>query len=287
MMEKGRKRQGWVVVEAEGKATIAGARRSEGTGMGRYVGRNVGYGMLRWALPLVLSTLLARRKQEKDSNKHTFGIISHKARVMNQPGRRNMELLDLRKKKVSAAVKGHNAKVGGIRSLRFADNITTLVLQQYPLAEVQLEGDGEGEGGGSKALFLEKVRQSNAACQSGDFETAVALYTEAIALDPHNHILYSNRSAAHIKLAKFAHALQDATKARELNPKWPKRLPRTLCRPCQLNINKNVKWWVARAARPGPSPTLSLPLSLTSSSHQLPTSSLLLFNSHLSFSSSA
>ncbi|KAK8735667.1 hypothetical protein OTU49_005256 [Cherax quadricarinatus] len=85
-----------------------------------------------------------------------------------------------------------------------------------------LEVEGEVEGGGSKALFLEKVRQSNAACQSGDFETAVALYTEAIALDPHNHILYSNRSAAHIKLAKFAHALQDATKARELNPKWPK-----------------------------------------------------------------
>ncbi|KAK8404512.1 hypothetical protein O3P69_007629 [Scylla paramamosain] len=106
-----------------------------------------------------------------------------------------MELLDLRKKKVSGVVKGHSAK---------------------------LEVDGEGEGGGSKALFLEKVRQSNAACQSGDFETAVALYTEAIALDPHNHILYSNRSAAHIKLAKFAHALQDATKARELNPKWPK-----------------------------------------------------------------
>ena len=90
------------------------------------------------------------------------------------------------------------------------------------LCPQQLEVDGEGEGGGSKALFLEKVRQSNAACQSGDFETAVALYTEAIALDPHNHILYSNRSAAHIKLAKFAHALQDATKARELNPKWPK-----------------------------------------------------------------
>ncbi|XP_042239869.1 tetratricopeptide repeat protein 28-like [Homarus americanus] len=112
-----------------------------------------------------------------------------------QPGLGTMELLDLRKKKISATTKSHGAK---------------------------LEVDGEGEGGGSKALFLEKVRQSNAACQSGDFETAVALYTEAIALDPHNHILYSNRSAAHIKLAKFAHALQDATKARELNPKWHK-----------------------------------------------------------------
>lgn len=100
--------------------------------------------------------------------------------------------------------------------------VTRITLTNFSPRPLQLEGDGEGEGGGSKALFLEKVRQSNAACQSGDFETAVALYTEAIALDPHNHILYSNRSAAHIKLAKFAHALQDATKARELNPKWPK-----------------------------------------------------------------
>ena len=38
-----------------------------------------------------------------------------------------------------------------------------------------------------------KVRESNTACQAGDFEKAVSLYTEAIALDKCNHILYSNR----------------------------------------------------------------------------------------------
>uniref|UniRef100_A0A1B0CKC6 Putative g-alpha gtpase interaction protein n=1 Tax=Lutzomyia longipalpis TaxID=7200 RepID=A0A1B0CKC6_LUTLO len=66
------------------------------------------------------------------------------------------------------------------------------------------------------------VRQSNAACQSGDFTTAVALYTDALALDPTNHILYSNRSAARLKQGQFQLALQDATKARELCPQWPK-----------------------------------------------------------------
>jgi len=74
----------------------------------------------------------------------------------------------------------------------------------------------------TKAAFLEKVRQSNAACQSGDFARAVALYTEAIQLDPANHILFSNRSAAHIKMGQFSKALQDAVKAKELNPEWPK-----------------------------------------------------------------
>lgn len=74
----------------------------------------------------------------------------------------------------------------------------------------------------NRTLFLEKVRQSNAACQNGDFSTAVMLYTDALALDPGNYILFSNRSAARLKQGQFALALQDATKARELCPQWPK-----------------------------------------------------------------
>uniref|UniRef100_A0A671NHD0 Tetratricopeptide repeat protein 28 n=1 Tax=Sinocyclocheilus anshuiensis TaxID=1608454 RepID=A0A671NHD0_9TELE len=74
----------------------------------------------------------------------------------------------------------------------------------------------------SKAEFMEKVRQSNEACQLGDFQTAVKLYGEALHADPQNCILYSNRSAAHLKLGQYQTALDDAVKARLLNPKWPK-----------------------------------------------------------------
>ncbi|GCB66481.1 hypothetical protein scyTo_0015000 [Scyliorhinus torazame] len=74
----------------------------------------------------------------------------------------------------------------------------------------------------SKAAFIEKVRESNAACQSGDFTTGVQLYTEAIAADPQNCILYSNRSAVLVKLNEYEKALDDAVKARLLNPKWSK-----------------------------------------------------------------
>ncbi|XP_071789683.1 tetratricopeptide repeat protein 28-like isoform X3 [Asterias amurensis] len=73
-----------------------------------------------------------------------------------------------------------------------------------------------------RKLFQEKVRLSNEACQNSDFERAIRLYTEALVLDPANHILYSNRSAAHIKLRQYEKALHDATKARELNDKWSK-----------------------------------------------------------------
>ncbi|KAG5680211.1 hypothetical protein PVAND_009736 [Polypedilum vanderplanki] len=74
----------------------------------------------------------------------------------------------------------------------------------------------------NRILFLDKVRLSATACQNGDFATAVQLYTDALLLDPTNHILYSNRSAARLKQGQFLLALQDATKARELCPQWPK-----------------------------------------------------------------
>uniref|UniRef100_A0A182P3U2 Uncharacterized protein n=1 Tax=Anopheles epiroticus TaxID=199890 RepID=A0A182P3U2_9DIPT len=92
-------------------------------------------------------------------------------------------------------------------------------------AELILSNEPEGTPelpAANRALFLEKVRQSNTACQNGDFSTAVQLYTDALGLDPGNHILYSNRSAARLKQGQFALALQDATRARELCPQWPK-----------------------------------------------------------------
>uniref|UniRef100_A0A8C3VGS5 Tetratricopeptide repeat protein 28 n=2 Tax=Catharus ustulatus TaxID=91951 RepID=A0A8C3VGS5_CATUS len=74
----------------------------------------------------------------------------------------------------------------------------------------------------SKAEFVEKVRQSNQACHDGDFHTAIVLYNEALGVDPQNCILYSNRSAAYMKIHQYDKALDDAIKARLLNPKWPK-----------------------------------------------------------------
>lgn len=74
----------------------------------------------------------------------------------------------------------------------------------------------------SKAEFLERVRRSNQACQEGEYALAVRLYTEALSADPQNCILYSNRSAAYLRLGQYSTALDDAVKARLINPKWPK-----------------------------------------------------------------
>ncbi|XP_076020196.1 tetratricopeptide repeat protein 28 [Genypterus blacodes] len=74
----------------------------------------------------------------------------------------------------------------------------------------------------SKAEFLERVRRSNQACQQGEYGLAVNLYSEALTADPQNCILYSNRSAAYLRLGQYNTALDDAIKARLINPKWPK-----------------------------------------------------------------
>lgn len=62
----------------------------------------------------------------------------------------------------------------------------------------------------------------NAALSSGNLDEAVRQYTGAIALDPSNHVLYSNRSAAYAKMGNYAQALEDANKTVSLNPTWSK-----------------------------------------------------------------
>lgn len=80
------------------------------------------------------------------------------------------------------------------------------------------------------------------ACQSGDFLSAVALYSEALKIDPNNHILYSNRSAALIKMGQFSRALQDALKAKELNPKWSKVRKEEDFLPSIISCHGAVQW---------------------------------------------
>mmetsp|Transcript_11466 Transcript_11466/g.31287 ORF Transcript_11466/g.31287 Transcript_11466/m.31287 type:complete len:331 (+) Transcript_11466:136-1128(+) len=63
----------------------------------------------------------------------------------------------------------------------------------------------------------------------GEWSQAKDLYTQAIALDPHNAVLFSNRSAAALQLAELEDAVKDADKAIELNPSWDKGYYRKGC----------------------------------------------------------
>lgn len=61
---------------------------------------------------------------------------------------------------------------------------------------------------------------------AGNFDEAISNYTQAIALDPSNHVLFSNRSAVYLKMENGEKALEDAEKCVSLNPAWARGLGR-------------------------------------------------------------
>lgn len=64
--------------------------------------------------------------------------------------------------------------------------------------------------------------QGNEAFKNGDIPLSIKFYSEAIDMDPDNHLYYSNRSAAYMKADSKSKALWDATKCVELAPDWSK-----------------------------------------------------------------
>ncbi|KAI0170011.1 hypothetical protein GGR52DRAFT_552562 [Hypoxylon sp. FL1284] len=64
--------------------------------------------------------------------------------------------------------------------------------------------------------------QGNKAIADKKFDEAVDAFTKAISVDPSNHILYSNRSAAYASKKDWASALNDAEKTTQIKPDWPR-----------------------------------------------------------------
>jgi len=64
--------------------------------------------------------------------------------------------------------------------------------------------------------------EGNQAIKDKDFDLAIDKFTQAIAIDPSNHVFYSNRSAAYASKKDWDNALKDAEKTIEVKPDWPK-----------------------------------------------------------------
>lgn len=64
--------------------------------------------------------------------------------------------------------------------------------------------------------------RGNKAYQTGDYTTAVDLYTEGIEHEPSNAVLFSNRSAAFLNLGFYDKSKRDAEMCIQLDQKWSK-----------------------------------------------------------------
>ncbi|CAG8980559.1 hypothetical protein HYALB_00002557 [Hymenoscyphus albidus] len=62
----------------------------------------------------------------------------------------------------------------------------------------------------------------NKAIAEKNFDEAIEKFTQAIEIEPTNHIFYSNRSAAYASKKDYQHALEDANKVTEIKPDWAK-----------------------------------------------------------------
>jgi stress-induced-phosphoprotein 1 len=64
--------------------------------------------------------------------------------------------------------------------------------------------------------------QGNKFLQAKQYDEAIRAYTEAINLDPNDHIFFSNRSAAYLSKGDAASALSDGERCIKLSPQWAK-----------------------------------------------------------------
>ena len=72
----------------------------------------------------------------------------------------------------------------------------------------------------------EHRKKGNELYEQGNYPAAVKEYTEGLRRDPNSKSIFSNRSAAYIKLMDFNDALKDAEKCLSIDPNFVKAYAR-------------------------------------------------------------
>lgn len=124
---------------------------------------------------------------------------------------------------------GASAAFGGKSLLEIADAAVSTDSTSETKQEISAQ---------DKAKAESLKAEGNKAIGARDFDTAVAKYTEAIALDPYNVVYYSNRAAAYTSANQLEKAVEDAEKAIELDPTFTKAYSRLGL--AQYNLGNSV-----------------------------------------------
>jgi stress-induced-phosphoprotein 1 len=68
----------------------------------------------------------------------------------------------------------------------------------------------------------ELKKKGNEEFKNQNFEASIEYYSQAMKIEPQNHILFSNRAQAFLKLKRFEDALVDIQKTIEINSNFTK-----------------------------------------------------------------
>jgi len=102
-------------------------------------------------------------------------------------------------------------------------NRTPLTKNGDKLAEEKVEARIDAA---RKLRAQEHKTRGNEAFSAGNWLAAIAAFTDAIQEDPSDHVFFSNRSAANLKLLRTADAVNDAEQCVRLSPEWAKGFSR-------------------------------------------------------------
>jgi stress-induced-phosphoprotein 1 len=92
----------------------------------------------------------------------------------------------------------------------------------------------------NKQLAQEHKDKGNKLFASEKYAESLIWYVKAIQADPTDHVLYSNKSAAHAGNKEFDKALEAADQCIKLNAKWPKGYYRKAVALMSLNRNEDA-----------------------------------------------
>ena len=96
----------------------------------------------------------------------------------------------------------------------------------HSLCERRREGSAFRLADALRKMSDDHKAAGNAAFKEGRFNEAATHFTAAIAADPSNAVLFSNRSGALASLGRYEEALADAERATALRPDWAKGFSR-------------------------------------------------------------
>ena len=110
-----------------------------------------------------------------------------------------------------------------IGSTDYQNALKTLATQyqtKFNLSESPMGSDAISEVDKQRAEILKT--EGNQLLAKGDSKNAVAKYTQAILLDPTNHLYWANRAVAQYKMSRFADAAADSKQAIAIEPNYVK-----------------------------------------------------------------